>query len=61
MNARACVEAGAAFLVADADVEGGQFTDYLRTFAEDEGAPPAHGGLPRLQRRPAMRLGRSLM
>ena len=38
MNARACVEAGAAFLVADADVEGGQFTDYLKTLIEDEGA-----------------------
>lgn len=35
MNARACVEAGAAFLVADADVEGEQFTDYLRTLIED--------------------------
>ena len=38
MNARACVEAGAAFLVADADVEGAQFTDYLKTLVEDEAA-----------------------
>jgi len=38
MNARACVEAGAAFLVADADVEGAQFTDYLKTLVEDEKA-----------------------
>ena len=38
MNARACVEAGAAFLVADADVEGAQFTDYLKTLVEDETA-----------------------
>ncbi len=38
MNARACVEAGAAFLVADADVEGAQFTEYLRTLIEDEDA-----------------------
>ena len=38
MNARACVEAGAAFFVADADVEGAQFTDYLKTLVEDETA-----------------------
>ena len=37
MNARACVEAGAAFLVADADVEGAQFTDYLKTLVADPG------------------------
>ena len=35
MNARACVEAGAAFLVADSDVEGDGFTGYLRTLIED--------------------------
>lgn len=36
MNARACVEAGAAYLVADSDVEGDQFTEYLRSLIEDE-------------------------
>ncbi len=35
MNARACVEAGAAFLVADSDVEGREFSDRLRELIED--------------------------
>ena len=44
MNARACVEAGAAFLVADADVEGAQFTDYLKTLVQDANGPSTHVG-----------------
>ncbi len=36
MNARACVEAGAAYLVADSDVEGDKFTDYLKILIESE-------------------------
>ena len=36
MNARACVEAGAAYLVADSDVEGDRFTECLRSLIEDE-------------------------
>lgn len=36
MNARACVEAGAAYLVADADVEGPQFERKLVELVEDE-------------------------
>ncbi|MBU5405802.1 undecaprenyldiphospho-muramoylpentapeptide beta-N-acetylglucosaminyltransferase [Paraeggerthella hongkongensis] len=35
MNARACVDAGAAFMVADADVEGPEFERLLRTLVED--------------------------
>lgn len=38
MNARSCVEAGAAFMVADADVEGPEFERLLRTLVEDAGA-----------------------
>ena len=36
MNAQACVEAGAAYLVADADVEGPEFARKLRELIEDE-------------------------
>ncbi len=36
MNAKACVEAGAAYLVADSEVEGEQFTAYLKSLIEDE-------------------------
>ena len=35
MNARACVDAGAAFMVADADVEGEEFARLLCTLVED--------------------------
>ena len=35
MNARACVDAGAAFMVADADVEGEEFARLLCTLIED--------------------------
>ena len=35
MNARACVEAGAAYLVADADVEGAEFAGRLSELIED--------------------------
>ena len=35
MNARACVDAGAAYLVADADVEGPEFERLLRSLVED--------------------------
>lgn len=35
MNAKACVEAGSAFLVPDAEVEGEQFTQYLTQLIED--------------------------
>ncbi len=35
MNARSCVEAGAAFMVADADVEGAEFERLLRVLVED--------------------------
>ena len=35
MNARACVEAGAAYLVADAEVEGPKFEQLLRSLIED--------------------------
>lgn len=35
MNARSCVEAGAAFMVPDAEVEGPQFAEKLRTLIED--------------------------
>ena len=34
-NARACVEAGAAYMVADADVEGPEFERLLRSLVED--------------------------
>lgn len=36
MNAQACVEAGAAYLVADADVEGPEFARKLCELIEDE-------------------------
>ena len=36
MNAQACVEADAAYLVADADVEGPEFARKLRELIEDE-------------------------
>ena len=37
MNARSCVEAGAAYMVADADVEGPEFERLLRSLVEDAG------------------------
>ena len=37
-NARACVEAGAAYMVADADVEGSEFARLLCTLIEDADA-----------------------
>ena len=37
MNARACVGAGAAFMVADADVEGPEFERHLLSLVGDEG------------------------
>ncbi|WP_080803490.1 undecaprenyldiphospho-muramoylpentapeptide beta-N-acetylglucosaminyltransferase [Arabiibacter massiliensis] len=38
MNARACVEAGAALMVADAEVDGPAFDEALRTLVEDADA-----------------------
>ena len=50
MNARACVGAGAAFMVADADVEGPEFERHLLSLVGDEGVRERHGrGGPRAE------------
>ena len=46
MNAQACVEAGAAYLVADADVEGPEFARKLRELIEDEDVYTKHCAFP---------------
>ncbi len=61
MNAQACVEAGAAYLVAGADVEGPEFARKLRELIEDEDVRARMTAAARAQnarrRRPAGRRG----